>query len=218
MKKFIIFLFISFAFCDNIDKYLTSMKDFNITINEMDKILYCSVVYQLKLDQDESKISEIIKRLNMTKDEELYEKITDEMLEKCFNKVNDNTVSEYFQNLTYIKEIFWQKEYNDYVDIDYNKFQTKKDLELTVNEEIISYKYNKLIQVYQQKKEDEREKIENESKRVRIGKVDLENIPGYIKTILFLVVFGLLFGCCLWFLGSLGKSQKLDKKKKKKTK
>lgn len=212
-------LSISFTLEKNIDKYLEDMKEFNLTVPEMDKMLFCSSLSEQKMNQDNSKIMEIKNRINDTiVKEQLEDKIRSILIEYCIKKVEDKVFSEFFQNLTYIKEVIWKKDYEQYFEINYQDFKEKKDFELNLNERLISYEHHKLYDMFMKKTADEREALQKERKRVRIADVDLENIPGYVKMILFLVVFGLLFGCIFWYLGSLGKSQKIEKKKKKKTK
>ena len=52
---------------------------------------------------------------------------------------------------------------------------------------------------------------------LKIGKFDLDSIPGYVKGLVFFAIFGLFFGGLFYLLKSVEKKPK-DKKDKKKKK
>lgn len=213
-REIILLVLLSFIVCDNVDGYVEQMKEYNLTLAEMNKLLLCSVAFSTKLKMEEDKIDELKQKFNAT-NEQVYDKLSNEILEICFEKVDEKLVNEHFQNLTYKKVFEWKKEYEEFSNIDYSKYKERQDLALTMEQQVLAYKYHRLMDVFNQKRKDDMEKLREENRKVRIGKVEVDNIPGSIKIVLLLVVFGLLFGVCIWFISSFSKTQKIEKKKKK---
>jgi len=80
------------------------------------------------------------------------------------------------------------------------------------------YKYQRVDELFRQKRADEREYIDNENKKIKIGQIDMDSIPSSIKFLVFLVILVLLFGGVFYFLKTLEKKPKEKKKKEKKKK
>ena len=78
------------------------------------------------------------------------------------------------------------------------------------------YKFEKVEEIYNQKKVEDREKYQKENRKIRIGEIDLEKIPSSIKLFIFMIILFLFFGGIFYFLRTLQKKPK-EKKKKKKT-
>lgn len=229
---FFIFFFLQFLniFCQNNNSSLNSTSNktqsvshsdrpFNLTYEEMDTFMVCSLVVQESLKVQQKSIDEVEKRLNISKNK-IYEKVGTEIYEKCIEKMDINDVHLYMENFTYHYNFKWDKKYETFTKLDFSKYQNITDLGLTIKQQVLVYKYQKIEQLYRQHMADQREFFENEDKKIKIGKFDLDSIPGYVKGIVFLVIFGLFFGGLFYLLGSLnkkniGKKDKKDKRKKK---
>ena len=125
--------------------------------------------------------------------------------------------------------------FQEYYDIDYSEYKNKDDLLLTDEEYDSSLKFQKALEIYNnrtskyneelRKKEDKMKKedlergeyIRKDSERVKTIEKNLLNLPNYIKVIIFIIFFGAVFGGIISFLRFVNdKSKKKDKKKKKK--
>ena len=120
------------------------------------------------------------------------------------------------KNLTYFYNFKWNKKFDELSKIDYSKYMNSTDLNFTKDQHLLIYRYQKTEEVFRQKRQEDRAFIENENKKIKIGKYDLDSIPGYVKICVFCVIFSLFFGGLFYLLKSLEKKPiKKDKKKKK---
>ena len=191
---------------------------FNISINEMDTIMLCTVVVQESVKKQHTDIEGVQKRLNLSSPNQVYDKVGTDIFEKCNREINITLVNKYFKNLTFVNEFKWEKEFDEYAKIDYDRYANVSDLLYTMSQQVLMYKFHKVEEIYRQKRADEREKIQNENKKIRIGKIDMESIPSSIKLGVFLVILILFFGGIFYFLKTLDRKPKDKKKKEKKKK
>ena len=63
---------------------------------------------------------------------------------------------------------------------------------------------------------EEREKYIQANQKIRIGNLDLENIPFQFKLGIFLIIFLIFFGTIFYYLKGLNKKLGSNSKKKKK--
>ena len=194
-----------------------SNRPFNISINEMDTILLCTLVVQESVKKQKKDIEKVQKRLNLTIPNSVYDKVGTDIFEKCNKEINITLVNKYFKNLTFMNDFKWEKVFDDYTKIDFEKYSNESDLRYTMTQQVLMYKYHKVNEIYRQKRADEREKYQNENKKIRIGNYDMDNIPSSIKLGIFLVILITFFGGCFYFLKTLQKKP-LEKKKKEKKK
>ena len=190
----------------------------NISTNEMDTILLCTLVVQQSVQKQKKDIEKVQKRLNLTNSNLVYDKVGTDIFEKCTKEVNITLVNKYFKNLTFIKDFKWEKVYDDYTKIDFDKYNNESDLRLTMSQQILMYKFHKVDEIFRQRRADDREKYENENKKIRIGKYDMDNIPTSIKLAIFLVIVIIFFGGIFYLLKTLQKKPMEKKKKEKKKK
>ena len=195
-------------------KIIDSKKSFNMTIDEMDTMLLCTVIVQESTKKYESKIKQIQKRLN-TSNNIIGEKISTDIFEKCNKNINIKTVNYYIKNLTFMNTFKWEKSFDEIIKIDFNKYKNETDLEYTMDQHILMYKFEKVEEIYKQKRIEDRGKYEKENQKIRIGKVDLDKIPSSFKLGIFLTILILFFGGIFYFLKTLQKKPKEKKKKKK---
>ena len=195
-----------------------SKNPFNMTMNEMDTMMFCTLVVQDKVKTDKSKLESLQKRLNISGINRVYEKVGTDIFENCFKNIDINLVNIYMKNLTYANNFKWRKEFNEITNVDYEKYNNLSDLFLSMDQQVLMYKFQGVNELYRQKKADERDNIDEENKKIKIGQIDMDSIPTSIKFIVFLVILILLFGGVFYLLKTLEKKPKEKKKKEKKKK
>ena len=164
---------------------------FNMTIDEMDTMMLCTVVVQEAVKKIKTNIESLQKKFNYSSPNPIYEKIGTDIFEKC-NKDIDI--------------------------IDYDKYNNETDLRLTMDQQILMYKYQRVDELFRQKKADERDNIDKENQKLKIGQIDMDSIPSSLKFGVFLAILILLFGGVFYLLKKLEKRPKEKKKKEKKKK
>lgn len=190
---------------------------FNMTIDEMDSMMICTIVVQTTVRDKKSEFEALQKKLNLSNINIIYEKIGTDIFEKCNKKIDIKFVNNFIKNLTYFKDFKWSKELDEIAKIDYDKYNNETDLRLTMEQQILMYKYQRVDELFRQKRADERENIDKENQKLKIGQIDMESIPSSVKFVIFLVILVLLFGGVFYLLKTLEKKPK-DKKKNKKKK
>ena len=55
------------------------------------------------------------------------------------------------------------------------------DLILTMEQQVLMYKYQSVEELFRQKRADQRDKIDRENQKIKIGKFDMDSIPNSIK-------------------------------------
>ena len=191
-------------------------KELNLTIDEMDKMMLCSVFIQESLRKDKDRIEALSNKTNIS-DTYVFDKIGTDIFENCYNSIDMVTVRKYFKNLTYLGGYEWRNEFDKYIEIDYDKYLEISNFNLTKEQKILSDKFNIVKEKFKKKQLEEKEKIKEEHDKLKIGNFDLENIPSNIKGVIFILVFGGIFCGSIFLLKILiNKPQKKKEKKKKK--
>ena len=215
----ITFLIIILCKKENITNSNKNENTLNISNYEMDKLMSCSYIITLKTQEDKDLIDSVKKKLNTTQQEKISAKIYTDMFEKCVNTIKEESVSKIFKNLKLVIEPEYSEEVRKLVEIDYTIYNNNQNLNLTLNQQILVYKFQKVREIFQKKKaENPKEDIENESGEENddftSNTYDITKMPKYINAILFIIVFGLLFFGTYFLLKKL--TYKPEKKKKKK--
>ena len=96
-------------------------------------------------------------------------------------------------------------------DINYNNYNENSDLNLSEEQKIISYKFDKLKDL-NEKKESKKNLYEN---KLKLGNYDINNIPSFVKGTFFIFIFTFFVFGILYFLNKLNKKTKKKKRKKK---
>ena len=193
-------------------------RPFNLTYEEMDTMIFCTFVIQDTLREKKSDIEKIQKRLNLSSPNQVYEKLGTDMFEKCNKNADVNLVNKYVVNLTYFDNFKMEKSFKSLSDLDFDKYNNISDLALTMEQQILMYKYQSVEEIFRQKRADQRDTVDNaNTNKIKIGNFDIDNIPSPIKFGSLLIVLILIFGGIFYFLKKLEKKPK-DKKKKKKKK
>ena len=193
-------------------------RPFNLTYEEMDTMIFCTFVIQDTLREKKSDIEKIQKRLNLSSPNQVYEKLGTDMFEKCNKNADVNLVNKYVINLTYFDNFKMEKSFKSLSDLDFDKYNNITDLALTMEQQILMYKYQSVEEIFRQKRADQRDTVDNaNTNKIKIGNFDIDNIPSPIKFGSLLIVLILIFGGIFYFLKKLEKKPK-DKKKNKKKK
>ena len=192
-------------------------RPFNLTYDEMDKMIFCTFIVQETIREKKTDFEAIQKKMNLSTPNPIYEKLGTDMFEKCNNKVDINIVSKFIKNMTYFNNFKMDKSYKALVELDYDKYSNESDLVLTMEQQVLMYKYQRVEDIFRQKRADLRDTIDKDNQKIKIGNLELDNIPSSIKFTAFLGVLAILFGGIFYFLKKLEKKPK-DKKKNKKKK
>jgi preprotein translocase subunit SecG len=192
-------------------------RPFNLSFDEMDKMIFCTFVIQNTLRDKRTELENVQKKMNLSSPNMIYEKLGTDMFEKCNKNADINIVNKYVKNLTYFDNFILEKSFKSLVDIDFDKYNNRSDLVLTMDQQVLMYKYQSVEEVFRQKRADQREAHDQENQKIKIGSLELDQIPSYVKFTAFLVVLLIIFGGIFYFLKTLEKKPK-DKKKNKKKK
>lgn len=192
--------------------FLKSQK-FIMTINEMDKMMFCSILAQKALRKDKDRIQTLVNISNILFNITL-EKIEIGIMEKCLNKINMKIVNTYFKNLTYLGNYKWEKEFEEYILIDNDKYNNKNNYEMVYNQQLIVNKFEFVKEKFKLKQEEDNNKKNNEQNKSKIGNLDLGNIISNFRGAIFIIVYLFIFGCSLLILKTLVNEPKIQKDKK----
>ena len=193
-------------------------RPFNLSNDEMDKMIFCTFVIQNTLKDKKDDLIGLQKKMNLSSPNIIYEKIGTDMFEKCNKNADINIVNKYIKNLTYFNNFKNEKSFKPLVDIDFDKYNNESDLVLTMEQQILMYKYQSVEEVFRQKRADQRDTtVKDNNEKIKIGNFDIDNIPGSIKFSMLLLFLILIFGGVFYFLKKMEKKPK-DKKKNKKKK
>ena len=200
-----------------VEKETKSKQEYNLTMDEMDTMMFCSIITRETIHTKKKDIEEVKKRINVSLDDIIYEKVGSDIFEKCVKNVDIKEVNSVMKNLTYLNNYQRKKEYDKLSHIDFSKYQNMSDLQVTIDQYMLMLRFQRVEEKFKQKMADQRAKIDNENQKIRIGQLDMEKIPSSIKFGIFLFILVLLFGGSFYFLKQLGNKPK-DKKKKDKEK
>ena len=184
-----------------------------MTINEMDKMMFCSILAQKALRKDKDRIQTLVNISNILFNITL-EKIEIGIMEKCLNKINMKIVNTYFKNLTYLGNYKWEKEFEEYILIDNDKYNNKNNYEMVYNQQLIVNKFEFVKEKFKLKQEEDNNKKNNEQNKSKIGNLDLGNIISNFRGVIFIIVYLFIFGCSLLILKTLVNEPKIQKDKK----
>ena len=221
---FILFLLISIYCNDDIKnktgnttkKVIDSKKPFNLTIDEIDTMMVCSIIMEEKTKKYSSKIENIQKKFKISTPELVSNKISAEIFEKCNKLITIKEVNKYIKNLTLVKNFEWEKNFDKISEINFDKYKNISDLEYTVNQQVLMYNFQKAEEVFKQKQMEDRERYIKANQKIKIGNLDLEKIPQEFKLGIFLIIFLAFFGTIFYYLKGLNKKLGANSKKKKK--
>ena len=226
MSKLILLLFFLFKInckdeisnktTNNTKKVVDSKKPFNLTIDEIDTMMVCSIIMEEKIKKYYSQIGKLQKKFNNTIPERISNKVAADIFEKCNKLIKIEKVNNFIKNLTFINNFVWEKNFDKISEINFDKYNNISDLDYTTNQSILMYNFQKAEEIFKQKQIEEREKYIQANQKIRIGNLDLENIPFQFKLGIFLIIFLIFFGTIFYYLKGLNKKLGSNSKKKKK--
>ena len=192
-------------------------RPYNLTYDEMDTMMFCSIIIQETLRTKKKEVEEITKKLNLSSANPVYDKIGTDIFEQCNKKATMDIVNKYIRNLTYLNNFKWEKNFDNFATINLTKYNNQSDLMLTQSQRVLMYLYQRVDELFRQKRADKRDEIEQENQKIKIGNLDMDSIPNSFKFAALLIVIILLFGGVFYLLKQMEKKPK-DKKKNKKKK
>ena len=192
-------------------------RPYNLTYDEMDTMMFCSIIIQETLRTKKKEVEEITKKLNLSSANPVYDKIGTDIFEQCNKKASMDIVNKYIRNLTYLNNFKWEKNFDNFATINLTKYNNQSDLVLTQSQRVLMYLYQRVDELFRQKRADKRDEIEQENQKIKIGNLDMDSIPNSFKFAALLIVIILLFGGVFYLLKQMEKKPK-DKKKNKKKK
>ena len=195
---------------------IDSKKSFNLTVDTIDTMIFCSIIMDEKVKKYASKIEKLQKKLNVTTPELVSNKISVDIFEKCNQNIKIERVNKYIKNLTFVEDFYWEKYYDVISDIDFDEYKNISDLDYTTNQTLLMHHYQKAEEIFKQKQDEDRERYIKANQKIRIGNLDLENIPQNFKLGIFLIIFLIFFGGIFYFLKGLNKKIGSNPKRKKK--
>ena len=195
---------------------IDSKKSFNLTVDTIDTMIVCSIIMEEKIKKYSSKIESLQKKLNVTTPELVSNKISVDIFEKCNQKINIEKVNKFIKNLTFINDFSWERYFDEISEINFDKYKNVSDLDYTSNQTLLMHYYQKAEEVFKQKQFEDRERYIKANQKIRIGNLDLENIPQNFKLGIFLIIFLIFFGGIFYFLKGLNKKIGSNPKRKKK--
>ena len=201
---------------NNTKKVVDSKKPFNISIDEIDTMIVCSIIMEEKVKKYSSNIEKLQKKLNITTPELVVNKVSADIFEKCTKLIKLEKVNYFVKNLTFINDFQWEKNFDKISEINFDKYNNESDLEYTTSQQVLMYNFQKAEEVFKQKQIEDRERYIKANQKIKIGSVDLENIPQGFKLGIFLIIFLIFFGGIFYFLKGLNKKLGSNPKKKKK--
>lgn len=224
MSKIIFFLFLIFSINSNEEPKTISLnktntdkeKPFNLTIDEIDTMMVCSMIMEEKMKKYSNNINNVKKRFNFTKIDFVNNKVSMDIFEKCNKEIKIEKVNYYIKNLTFINDFVWEKNFDKISEINFDKYKNISDMEMTAEQNTLKYKFKKAEEVFQQKQMEDRERYIKANQKIKIGSIDLENIPQNFKLGIFLIIFFIFFGSIFYYLKGLNKKLGSNPKKKKK--
>ena len=224
MSKIIFFLFLIFSINSNEEPKTISLnktntdkeKPFNLTIDEIDTMMVCSMIMEEKMKKYSNNINNVKKRFNFTKIDFVNNKVSMDIFEKCNKEIKIEKVNYHIKNLTFINDFVWEKNFDKISEINFDKYKNISDMEMTAEQNTLKYKFKKAEEVFQQKQMEDRERYIKANQKIKIGSIDLENIPQNFKLGIFLIIFFIFFGSIFYYLKGLNKKLGSNPKKKKK--
>jgi hypothetical protein len=193
----------------------------NITADEMDKLILCSLIVQESIPKQQKNIDIVAKRLNLTaknKINKVIDKVGTEIFEKCTDSIDMKIVNKYIKDFTFFYNFTWEKIFDDYNKINFDKYKEENDLVYTGKQNNLMRRYGRVNELYKQKVYEERQYMDNENKKIKIANFEINSLPLSFKIGFFLVILLLFFGTIFYFLRTLRKKPLEKKKKEKKEK
>ena len=204
-----------------------------LTEPEMDLVLFCAYLSQQALKTKfKETIYQIAEKIGEPNPKKVYDKIGSEFTENCINGIEQETVNIYISNLTYHNNFKWEKEFDNYTKVDFNKYNTTEDLKYTPEQQVLlkflkqaNEEFEKRRRQRKNIKEPPKPKKEKINKNVNKNYINREaivkdNIWKEVRFFAGFIILVLAFFGIIYFLKKIspGKKEKNKKEKNKKEK
>ena len=167
-----------------------------MNIEEMDKLLACSQLISEKMQLDHEKLDAVIKRFPDKSQNEVPNKISFDMFETCVNKIDNETVHHFFNNLTYTENAYLPS-FDKFADIDYDSYNNETLFGLSGTQMLLGSKFQQARQLAENKRITRQ--MEQKSD-LKIMGFDLNKMPSCVKGVFFLGVFAVFILGVLYLL------------------
>ena len=206
--------------------------DFKLADSEMDSILLCAYIAQYALkNKYQEDLQKIADKIDVNDTKKVYDKIGSEFTEICLSDIDNKTVNKYITNLTYHNNFEWEERFNSYTKIDYGKYNSKKDLKYTLDQQILLRLLKQSNMEFEKRKRERRNIREQEKMKKQNSfnknvnsqeSILIQNIWKEIKFFLGIIIILFTFFGILHFLKKIfshkSKENTNEKNKKKKIK
>ena len=156
-----------------------------MNIEEMDKLLACSQLISEKMQIDHEKLDVVIKRFPDKTQGEVPNKISFDMFETCVNKIDNETVHHFFNNLTYSENAYLPS-FAKFADIDYDSYNNETLFGLSGTQMVLGSKFQQARQLAENKRITRQMEQKGD---LKIMGFDLNKVPSSVKGVFFLAVF-----------------------------
>ena len=138
------------------------IEKFNLTIDDTDKMLLCSILIQKALYKDKDRIEALINKTNISDSDSylVFDKIGADIFERCFKDIDIETTRKYFYNLSSVGDLDleWKKDLDKFIEIDYDKYLNEQNFNLTEEQKLLSIKFSALKKRLNEKQKENKEK------------------------------------------------------------
>lgn len=177
---------------------------------EKDKILTCVEIISIVIRNDAKIIEDTGVMLgNKVNAEVVQQKITGDMLNKCYFSIDETTVATVFYNGQ-----FQEPEFNasllDFAAVDYSSYKllSPQEFQITPETQLL---FMKIEQARNDYISNSKQRIESGKGEFKIFGYSIRDVPLGLNLLLSIIILSLFFGTILFFLKKLQKSEKEKK-------
>ncbi len=186
-----------------------------MTQAEKDKLLACIEIISNKLKKDAAIVQSTVQILSSKVQGDIAtQKITADMVNKCFYTIDESSVKSLFDNGVLV-EIEIDDDLLSFATLDYSAYKdlNPNDFQLTAETQILFMKLDKARTDFIAENKERQEKLKNE---FHLFGISLKAIPVKLNLLFFLIIFGAFIGGVVYLLKGLMKNDKKAAKKKEK--
>lgn len=183
---------------------------------EKDKLLSCVEILSLRLKKDSPIIQALVASLKgVVNGEIVNQKVTGDMLNKCYFSIDDQTYQSIFLNGEFMEPEF-DEEYFNYTDLDYSVYKALKPEEFQLSPET-----QLLFMKTENARKEFTEKMKAKTSKQPKGGFSLfgysiQDMPVKLNVLITVIVLAIFFGGLTYLLKSVMKNpSKVGKKKTK---
>ena len=179
---------------DDTDTPIDDVDPLAMNNQEKDKLLACTELVAYKLKKDAKVIEDLANMVRgKVSDEALSNKVTGDLINKCYYSIDESTVSTIFYKGQFMEPNFNDEDFQSFTAIDYSTYKslTPMEFNLTPETQLIFMKIEKARTEYMSTTKQRMEKSRGE---FRIFGYSLKDIPVGINVILLIVILSFFMG------------------------